>query len=960
MPADSSAPVTGSIEGFASLSAARRAHTDLLRRQRSDTANGRPQSAEIRQFIFLARATGRHVAAADARDALQGMIDYWYGILVMADRAAANDLGSLNLDDNLDDGLSLEGFQTSKSSPPTDSEVENRARAQTRLKAEVFAFEKALSSADQPWLRLLLLRLFTLGEVRHEPRRAQLQKSDKMLGEPALTGLVDKLRERGLLKTEASTAGPDTAYILADENLLQHWKTLAQVVTERRSLREMVAGWDRSGRPAEALLDKGAMLDLAADYADLTDAEKDFLRQSQDASLLKIQQKSKRMWQAITVLTVLVVILIGLVAALIVQMEYARVAERDAREAEDRAIKSADVATEKAQAASAAETEAKRQTDLATKALDAEKQQKELAIQAQKLAVAARTDAEKARADAAKEARERELLLRAQLDATNQAAAEMRAIVENFSKAAEEFVALRAALASSLNDEGLKLFDKTASKLKKNLKESLDLAKNSAATTAKLDEATGSATQEAQKEAKDPQPSLVKVLEGHRLPITALTFARDGSKLATAGEDTEVRVWTPKGEPFTQPITGSSKDGVNCLAFSPDKEGRWLAIGSRGSTVRLRDLSQGRTEIYEGHRDSVTSISFSADGSKVLSSSADKTVQIWNPLTREAIQKFRPAGSLINGAAFNSDATRVVGALEGNAAMVWTVGSDADPLRLPREGPVRSAWFNPRGDQILTSSLDKTVAVWSPTPGSSGNPPLIWAGGLSGPLFQAVFSPDGSRVACATGGQTTKIWDARTGKLLRELKGHQDAVYLVAYHPSGRIMLTGSADSTAKVWFEGETEARHTLTGHTAPLTAVTFNDAGTQIATGSQDGTVILYDFQKDNDGPPPETAGATGWCLYGWLDLNSKGEKPQLRAQSFAPKPGVRGAIPTVGLEAEAEAIMNVRDEVKKGENNHWSQGKVIDLLRKGDRVKILEVLGDNDMITEPHAVWIKFKKL
>jgi WD40 repeat protein len=927
---------------FPSVPVLRRTHTTLLRRQRGESGTKPPTVEEIVNFMVRARATGRQIAAAESRDAIQGLIDYWYGILMLGDRKGVGELGSLNLD---------EFAGSSTETPEADSASESQARARAELDAKVQAFDAQLPAENRPLLRRLLLRLFTLSVARNNVELIHLPKTDEFLSDPAADKLAAAMLAAGLLKTEATDSGSEGAYVLADPGLLKAWPAFETIVDERLSLRDMTAGWEKSGKSPSALLESGSLLDFAADYVNLKPVEAVFLSESRKAALLNSKRKFRLMIGAIAVLMALVVVLVWQMMALWEQTANANAARITAEAnrlaaetAEKRATSSAD--------------DVKKQRDIAIVAVEAEKKAN--------LAAAAAREAEKkaviskAASDEA-EARQRERLLRDQLDATNQAAAEMRAIVEDARRTIGTVKNLRGALVTRLSKKELNSFDDTIAKLQTSLK----LAETTAATASALDYSTGSATQVVQNVTKDPRPRLVKVLEGHRQPITAIAFAKDG-KLATAGEDNLVRVWTPKGASFTEPITGSSQEGVNCLAFSPAENGRWLAIGSQGSTVRLRDFTNNTSSAYEGHSGPITSVSFSNDGSKVLSASADKTIQIWNPHNSQPIQKFKPTDSAANSATFNSDSTRVLGALEGNEAMVWTVGSDADPLRLPRAGPVKRALFNIQGDRIVTASLDKTVAVWLPSATSSSNPPLVWSEALSGPVFQAVFSPGGDQVACASGDRTAKIWDARTGRQLRDLQGHQKTVNQVVYHPRGKILLTGSADATAKLWYEGELQARYTLEGHLGPLTAVAFNDVGTQIATGSQDGTVRLYDFQEEIDKTPP-TEEATGWSLYGWLDTNSKGTTPRLRAQSFAPETGARDAIPTVPTEpseepfvAKAEAIMNVRDEIKAGPDNRWDQGKPIDLLRKGDRVKIVEVLWDKEMVMQPKAVWIKFKKL
>ena len=46
------------------------------------------------------------------------------------------------------------------------------------------------------------------------------------------------------------------------------------------------------------------------------------------------------------------------------------------------------------------------------------------------------------------------------------------------------------------------------------------------------------------------------------------------------------------------------------------------------------------------------------------------------------------------------------------------------------------------------------------------------------------FSPDGDNAATAGYDKLIKVWDVATGKLVRTLKEHSDAVYAVAFMPA--------------------------------------------------------------------------------------------------------------------------------------------------------------------------------
>ncbi len=52
--------------------------------------------------------------------------------------------------------------------------------------------------------------------------------------------------------------------------------------------------------------------------------------------------------------------------------------------------------------------------------------------------------------------------------------------------------------------------------------------------------------------------------------------------------------------------------------------------------------------------------------------------------------------------------------------------------------------------------------------------------------------PGRTRIVTGSGDGTAKVWDARTGTPLLELKGHTDEVTSVAFSPDGTRIVTGS------------------------------------------------------------------------------------------------------------------------------------------------------------------------
>ena len=136
-----------------------------------------------------------------------------------------------------------------------------------------------------------------------------------------------------------------------------------------------------------------------------------------------------------------------------------------------------------------------------------------------------------------------------------------------------------------------------------------------------------------------------------------------------------------------------------------------------------------------------------------------------------------------------------------------------------------------RGDRLAVIDVD------------SGRVVRFMAGTLPGGARDGAFAvaPDLRRAAAGDGDGVVRLWDLRSGRRLKEMRGHNGEVHIVAFSPDGGRLLTYGADRTLRVWDTASGRTLKTLEGVEA-VDGIEFSRDGRQaFAIGGGEAVRVL-----------------------------------------------------------------------------------------------------------------------
>ena len=255
-------------------------------------------------------------------------------------------------------------------------------------------------------------------------------------------------------------------------------------------------------------------------------------------------------------------------------------------------------------------------------------------------------------------------------------------------------------------------------------------------------------------------------VEGRAIDVV---FTLDGQKLFVAierpqfmaGNQDEDKVILLLWNVETGEIVWDFEDARShySLALLPD--GQTAISTSADNNIYFWDLESGeKLDTFEEHEGNVGKIAVSTSGHLAFSSDWVRGLILWNLKSREIIAQFDVLN--ISGVAICPNEKTAVSVSTKGEVVIWDICYADEINRFAHPAPVVSVAFHANE--------------------------------------QMFFSGTGNFWGNSTGDNTLRLWDLKTGEIIRTYEGHTHAINDIDISPAGDLVLTGSNDESLILW----------------------------------------------------------------------------------------------------------------------------------------------------------------
>lgn len=299
---------------------------------------------------------------------------------------------------------------------------------------------------------------------------------------------------------------------------------------------------------------------------------------------------------------------------------------------------------------------------------------------------------------------------------------------------------------------------------------------------------------------------------------------------------------------------------VRSIAFDPSNE--WFATGSSDRTIKIWDTAKccagaegGLKLTLTGHINCVRGLAVSSRSPYLFSAGEDKMVKCWDLEYNKVIRNYHGHLSACFSLALHPTLDILFTGGRDSVCRVWDIRTKEQIHVLGgHQGAVSTIVSNAVDPQVITGSHDSTIKLWDLVAGKS----MTTLTQHKKSVRNICVNPREFSFVSATA-DNIKKWQARDGKFLQNLTGHNSVVNSLSMNEDGVLASCGDNGSlnfwdydTGHCFQSTETVVQPGSLDAEAGIFASSFDMSGSRLVTCEADKSIKIW---KENDQASPES---------------------------------------------------------------------------------------------------------
>ncbi|XP_017866897.1 PREDICTED: PH-interacting protein isoform X2 [Drosophila arizonae] len=315
---------------------------------------------------------------------------------------------------------------------------------------------------------------------------------------------------------------------------------------------------------------------------------------------------------------------------------------------------------------------------------------------------------------------------------------------------------------------------------------------------------------------------------GHLSSVYCVLFDRTGRYIITGADDLLIKIWSAADGRLLATLRGASAE-ITDIAINLDNT--MLAAGSVDRILRVWDMqTTSPIAVLAAHTGMITSVNFCpsprSDLKYLVTTSTDGSIAFWQystprgqkitfaPRPTQYHEKLRPGQAQMMCTTFSPGGMFLAAGSADHHVRVYMMAEDGPKRILEIEAytdAVDSVQWSHRGLRFISGSKDGTAHIWTFESQQWKSTKLCMTERLPScpepeegkklKVTMVAWDASDRYVITAVNDFTIKIWDSKSAKLHRVLRGHKDELYVLESNPKDEhVLLSAGHDGQVFLW----------------------------------------------------------------------------------------------------------------------------------------------------------------